>query len=238
MNIALAGYGKMGHEVEAVALERGHRVILTIDIDNIDRLNPGALIGVDVVIEFTVPGAAPEIIAMLLKSSIPVVSGTTGWLSRYDEISALANRHQTAFIHSSNYSPGVYMVSKLNTMLASYMMLIPGYDVDVEEIHHTAKIDSPSGTAIMLSEQIVSNNDRFNGWTNTGEDNSRLIPIKSVREGMVPGTHHIKWTSDKDAITISHEAFNRKGFALGAVMAAEFIAGKKGIFRMEDIFGF
>jgi len=238
MNIALAGYGKMGHEVEAVALERGHKITLIIDIDNIDRLNPGALAGVDVVIEFTVPGAAPEIIGMLLKSSIPVVSGTTGWLSRYDEVSAMALHHQTSFIHSSNYSPGVYMVSRLNAMLASYMMLISGYDVGIEEIHHTAKIDSPSGTAIMLSEQIVSNNDRFNGWTNTGEENSSLIPIKSLREGLVPGTHHIKWTSDKDSITLSHEAFGRKGFALGAVMSAEFIVGKKGVFRIEDIFGF
>ncbi len=238
MNIALAGYGKMGHEVEAIALERGHRVPLIIDIDNIDRLNPGALAEVDVVIEFTVPGAAPEIIGMMLKSSKPVVSGTTGWLSRYDEISALAIRHQTAFIHSSNYSPGVYMVSRLNAMLASYMMLIPGYDVSIEEIHHTAKIDSPSGTAIMFSEQIVRNNDRYNGWTNTGEEISTLLPIKSVREGMVPGTHHIRWKSDKDSITLSHEAFGRKGFALGAVMSAEFIAGKKGIFRIEDIFGF
>lgn len=238
MNIALAGYGKMGHEVEAVARERGHQIALIIDIDNIDRLNPGALAGIDVVIEFTVPGAAPEIISSMLKTSIPVVSGTTGWLSRYDEISALAIKHQTSFIHSSNFSPGVYMVSRVNSLLASYVLLVPGYKVSIEEIHHAAKLDSPSGTAIMLSDQIVANNDSYSGWTGMPEDNHGLIPIKSVREGKVPGTHHVRWTSGIDAITLSHEAFSRKGFALGAVMSAEYIAGRKGIFRMEDIFGF
>ena len=183
MNIALAGYGKMGHEVEAVARERGHQIALIIDIDNIDRLNPGALAGIDVVIEFTVPGAAPEIISSMLKTSIPVVSGTTGWLSRYDEISALAIKHQTSFIHSSNFSPGVYMVSRVNSLLASYVLLVPGYKVSIEEIHHAAKLDSPSGTAIMLSDQIVANNDSYSGWTGMPEDNHGLIPIdrKSTR---------------------------------------------------------
>jgi 4-hydroxy-tetrahydrodipicolinate reductase len=238
MNIALAGYGKMGHEVEAVALERGHKISLIIDIDNVERLNDGALGGTGAVIEFTVPGAAPEIISRILKAGIPVVSGTTGWLSRYDEIAALALSCESAFIHSSNYSPGVSMLSKLNAMLASYMQKIPGYSVSLEEIHHTAKLDAPSGTAIMLADQIIANNSDYSGWGDTETSDGCLVPIKSVREGLVPGTHHVRWTSEDDAIALSHAAFGRRGFALGAVMAAEYIAGKKGIFKIEEIFGF
>lgn len=238
MNIALAGYGKMGHEVEAVALERGHKISLIIDIDNVERLNAGALGGTGAVIEFTVPGAAPEIISRILKAGVPVVSGTTGWLARYDEVAALALSNETAFIHSSNYSPGVFMLSKLNSMLASYMQSFPGYKVSLEEIHHSAKLDAPSGTAIMLSDQIVAYNENYSGWSDTETSAEGIVPIKSVREGLVPGTHHIRWSSADDAIGLSHAAFGRRGFALGAVMAAEFIAAKRGVFKMEEIFGF
>jgi len=238
MNFAIAGYGKMGHEVETIAKERGHLIKLIVDLEDIGKLSPETFAGVDAVIEFTVPEAAPEVISSILKSSVPVVSGTTGWLSRYDEISALAIANNTAFLHSSNFSPGLYMVSRLNSLLASYMLLIPGYKVSIDEIHHLAKIDSPSGTAIMLAEQIVKDNENYRGWLSGNSVEEDIIPISSAREGTVPGTHSIKWTSGIDSITICHEAYSRKGFALGAVLSAEYITGKKGIFKMRDIFGF
>jgi 4-hydroxy-tetrahydrodipicolinate reductase len=238
MNIGLAGYGKMGHEVEIAARERGHKISLIIDVDNVDRLNDGALAGTDVVIEFTVPGAAPELISRILRSGKPVVSGTTGWLSRYEEIAALAVSNNTSFIHSSNYSPGVYILSRLNSLLAAYMLLVPGYKVSIEEVHHTAKLDSPSGTAIMLADKIINNNDNYSGWSQNAHDKEGIIPIKSVRAGFVPGTHFIKWSSQNDSITLTHEAFSRHGFASGAVIAAEYISGRKGVFNIREIFGF
>jgi 4-hydroxy-tetrahydrodipicolinate reductase len=238
MNIALAGYGKMGRMVEVIALERGHKISLIIDVDNVDRLNSGALSGIDVAIEFTVPGAAPEIISRILRAGVPVVSGTTGWSSRYDEIAALAISSDTAFIHSSNYSPGVYMLSKLNAALAFYMESVSGYKASIEEIHHTAKLDAPSGTALMLSELIVKNNRNYSGWVDASTESDKLIPVRSVREGTVPGTHHVSWTSENDILTLSHVALGRRGFALGAVMAAETIATRKGVFKIDDVFGF
>ncbi|MBE0676976.1 MAG: 4-hydroxy-tetrahydrodipicolinate reductase [Bacteroidales bacterium] len=238
MKIGIAGYGRMGHEVESVALERGHAVTLKLNIDNAGEVTGGDFRGTDVVIEFTAPGAAPEVISMILKEGVPVVSGTTGWLSRYNEVSSMALASDTAFIHASNYSPGVYMLSRLNSLLASYMNRVGGYNVAIEEIHHTTKLDAPSGTAIMLADQIIRNNDSWMRWSAGNIQTPHEIPVNSVREGNVPGTHHIRWQSGIDAITLSHEAFSRRGFALGAVIAAEYIAGKKGIFTLEEIFGF
>lgn len=238
MNLAIAGYGRMGHEIEAMAIERGHSISAIVDADSIGTVDWKAISGLDAVIEFTVPAAAPAVIASLLRAGIPVVSGTTGWLSRYEEMASLARECNTAFIHASNYSPGVFILSRLNQVLAGWMRKIGGYRASIEEIHHTAKLDAPSGTAIMLAEQIIDAGCGYSGWIQGGSDDPGEIPVNPVREGSVPGTHHVRWTSGMDAVTISHEAFGRKGFALGAVMAAEFIAGRKGVFTLVDLFGF
>lgn len=238
MNIAIAGYGRMGREVESVALERGHVITVVIDADTAGSDETEYLTRSDVAIEFTVPGSAPEVIGRILKLGVPVVSGTTGWLSAYDEISSMAIRHNTAFIHSSNYSPGVFVLSRLNETLARYMSKIGGYAVSIEEIHHRAKLDAPSGTAIMLASQIAASGEDYSGWALSGEETAGKVPVRSVREGMVPGTHQVTWKSDVDILSVRHQAISRRGFALGAVMAAEFIAGKRGVFKLEEIFGF
>lgn len=239
MNIIIAGYGRMGHEVEAAALARGHNIIAKVDADGSDSFRWNEVSDADVAIEFTIPDAAPRVIASILKAGIPVVSGTTGWLSQYDEMAALAINHNTAFIHSSNYSPGVYILSRINRELAECMNKIAGYSVSIEEIHHIAKLDAPSGTAVMLASQILGICPAYKGWApqqNAAEPGT--IPVLSVREGQVPGTHHINWKSENDIISLSHKAFSRKGFALGALLAAEFIAGKKGVYDLKEVFGF
>jgi 4-hydroxy-tetrahydrodipicolinate reductase len=238
MNIAIAGYGRMGREVESVALERGHTISVVLDVDTTGTDDTECLRRSDVAIEFTVPGSAPEVIGKILKLGIPVVSGTTGWLAGYDEIASLAIQNKTSFIHSSNFSPGVFVLSRLNETLARYMSKIGGYDVSIEEIHHRAKLDAPSGTAIMLAGQIVAASDDYSGWVHSGEEAAGKVPVTSVREGVVPGTHQVTWKSEIDILTISHQALSRRGFAVGAVMAAEFIAGKRGVFKLEEIFGF
>ncbi|MBM3420794.1 MAG: 4-hydroxy-tetrahydrodipicolinate reductase [Bacteroidetes bacterium] len=237
MRIGIAGYGRMGHEVEKVATTRGHEVRVVaeagIDAGELEEL----LRGTDVVIEFTLPAVAPNLVSRILSAGVPVVSGSTGWLAGYDNTAALAVKYGTAFIHSSNYSPGVYIMTKVNSFMAQCLNSFDGYRPSITEIHHTAKLDAPSGTAIMLAGQIVEKSS-YAGWQRAGEESSAEIPVSSVRSGSVPGTHHVKWTSEEDAITLSHEAFGRQGFALGAVMAAEFISGKQGVFTTRDVFGF
>jgi 4-hydroxy-tetrahydrodipicolinate reductase len=239
MKVLLAGYGRMGKEIEKVVKERGHQVAAVIDLGSgLDNSDSGYR-DIDVAIEFTIPESAPGMISRMLRLSLPVVSGTTGWLHRYEEMATLAVENNTSFIHSSNFSPGVYLLSRINSELAKCIGKIGGYKPSVEEVHHKAKLDSPSGTAIMLAEQIVAANKLFQGWTDSDKAASEeMISVASLREGDVPGTHHVIWTSPEDSITISHEAFGRRGFAVGAVMAAEYIASRTGVFNLEQVFGF
>jgi 4-hydroxy-tetrahydrodipicolinate reductase len=238
MNIALIGYGRMGHEIEAAAIKRGHSIKLVIDIDNQNDLNSEKLKDIDVVIEFSFPDAAFSNISKCLSNRVPVVSGTTGWLEKYDQAVELCRMNKTAFIHSTNYSIGVNLLFRLNSELAKHMERYRDYTVSMEEIHHTKKLDAPSGTAITLAEGIIKNNSNYENWSLDSQADEKSIPVKAVREGVVPGTHIITWDSEIDTLSLKHEAKNRKGLALGAVIAAEFIKGKEGIFTMNDVMGF
>ena len=238
MNIALIGYGRMGHEIESVALSRGHKIGLIIDVDNKSDLNAPGLAGTDVVIEFSTPGSAFENISRCLELAVPVVSGTTGWLKDYEKAAEICLRNNTAFLASSNFSIGVNILFRLNEELARQMSGYHEYSVSIEEIHHTRKLDAPSGTAISLAQGIIGKHSQYKKWCFENEKAEDCIPIKSVREGLVPGTHIISWDSEIDTISIRHEAKNRRGLALGAVIAAEYISSKKGIFSMSDVLGF
>lgn len=238
MNIALIGYGRMGHEIEAIAVQRGHVIKLIIDQDNTADLNEANLKGIDVAIEFSSPGVAFNNIVKCFTMKVPVVSGTTGWLEDYEKAVDICNKNSTSFIHSSNFSIGVNLFFRLNTELAKLMDRYHSYNVSIEEIHHTKKLDAPSGTAIVLAVGIVEQHSEYKKWCFENEEASNCIPIRSVREGVVPGTHTVTWDSEIDTISLKHEAKNRKGLALGAVVAAEFIYSRKGIFTMKDVMGF
>lgn len=238
MNIAIIGYGRMGHEIEDIALSRGHAVKLIIDLENQADLNRNKLSEIDVAIEFTSPDSAFNNIAKCLENKVPVVSGTTGWLNEYEKAAEICRRNKTSFIHSTNYSIGVNLLFRLNSELAKQMERYNNYKVSIEEIHHTKKLDAPSGTALTLAEGITRNNSEYDGWAFSDSGAAGKVPIKSIREGDVPGTHIVVWDSEIDVLTIKHEAKNRKGLAFGAVIAAEFIYGKEGIFTMNDIMGF
>ena len=229
MNIALLGYGKMGKAIEQIAMERGHQIVLKIDIDQKEY----DFSNVDLAIDFSDPSAAYQNIYNCIENGIPVVSGTTGWLSRYDEIVEFCNLKKGAFIYASNFSVGVNLFFNLNTYLSKIMKNINGYNVEMEEIHHIHKLDAPSGTAITLAESIIENSDKTK-WNLKKVMESELF-IRVKREGEVPGTHTVEYTSAVDAIEIKHTAFNRGGFALGAVVAAEWLLGKEGIFSMKDV---
>jgi len=228
----------MGHEIETIAVKRGHVVKLIVDQDNTIDLNEANLKGVDVAIEFSSPGAAFENIKKCLKLKVPVVSGTTGWLEDYKKVVEICKNENSTFIHSSNFSIGVNLLFRLNKELARQMDRYRDYSVSVEEIHHTKKLDAPSGTAITLAEGIIEEHSDYDRWCFENDKKSNCIPIRCIREGLVPGTHTITWDSDIDTITLRHEAKNRKGLALGAVVAAEFIQSRKGIFTMNDVMGF
>jgi 4-hydroxy-tetrahydrodipicolinate reductase len=238
MNVALIGYGRMGHEIEAVVLKRGHTLQLIVDLPNRDDLNESKLSGIDVAIEFTSPDAAFENISRCLELSVPVVSGTTGWLKDYEKAVEICKQKNTSFIHSSNYSIGVNILFRLNEELARLMAQYNDYSVSIEEIHHIKKLDAPSGTAISLAQGIIGKHPRYDKWCFEKEKNEHCIPVHSVREGAVTGTHTVSWDSDVDTISLRHEARNRKGLALGSVVAAEYIHSRKGIFTMNDVMGF
>ncbi len=238
MNIALIGYGRMGHEIETIAVKRGHNIKLIIDENNTSALNETNLKGIDVAIEFSSPDAAFNNIIKCLVNNVAVVSGTTGWLAKYDDAVNTCKKYTSSFLHSSNFSIGVNLLFRLNKELARQMDRYADYSVSIEEIHHTKKLDAPSGTAITLSDGIKHNHKRYTGWCSDKEIKDSMIPIASVREGVVPGTHTVKWDSEIDIISLRHEAKNRKGFALGAVVAAEFIHSKTGVFTMDDVMGF
>lgn len=232
MKVAIIGYGKMGHTIEKILQERGHEVVARVKSEGINREE---LRKADVAIEFSRPEAVVKNLGTCFEEKVPVVCGTTGWLAYYDEVTRLCRENDCGFIYASNFSLGVNLFFQLNQQLAAMMKKFGQYDVSLEEIHHRQKLDSPSGTAITLAEQVIENLDRKSGWTENENHQSDQIHIEAKREPEVPGTHVVKYTSEIDDIEIKHTAHNRKGFALGAVVAAEFLNGKSGIYTMKDV---
>lgn len=237
MKIALIGYGKMGKAIEEIALQKGHDIVLKIDIQNSHDLTESNLKKADVAIEFTGPHSAFENVKKCIEWGVPVVSGSTGWLEQWNIIQTLCEEKNSTLIYSSNYSIGVNLFFELNKKLAKLMEPYESYDVAMNEIHHTEKKDAPSGTAISLAEQILGQIGRKKNWVNgtTAEPNELLI--RSERIDPAPGTHTVTYSSPIDTIEITHTAHTRKGFASGAVLAAEFASQKKGIFTMKDVLG-
>jgi len=236
VRIALLGYGRMGQEVELNAPARGHTVVLKIDMENSDTFTADAVKDVDVAVEFTGPAAAADTVIKALSLGLPVVSGSTGWSDRYDEVMDYCLRNNGTFLHSSNFSIGVNILFRLNSELARIMNSLGDYKVTIEEIHHIRKLDSPSGTAVTLAEEIARQHADYDGWKKAEQiAGSKHIPVTSLREGGTPGTHSVIWESDIDRITLRHEALNRRGFAIGALLAAEYIARRKGVFSMSDV---
>lgn len=235
MKIALIGYGKMGHMIEEIAVGRGHEVVLKIDVNNQKDFTKENLSKADVAIEFTNPDSAFQNVMNCLEFGTPVVSGSTGWNKKLEEAKAFCKEKNGSFLHTSNFSIGVNIFFEVNKMLAKLMSSQPEYDVTLREIHHTAKKDAPSGTAVTLAEQVLSNIDRKKAWVNEPAGSKEQLSIISERIDPAPGTHYVKYTSEVDDIEIIHTAHSRKGFALGAVLAAEYIANKKGIFSMKDV---
>ena len=231
MKIALLGYGKMGKVIERIALERGHEIVLKKNQNNTFE----GLLNADVAIDFSVPDSAVENISECLNNAIPVISGTTGWLVDYPKMAQLCEAKNGSFIYASNFSLGVNVFFELNEYLAKMMANLKQYNVSMEEIHHTQKLDAPSGTAITLAEGVIKHTDYANWTLETPISNEIHIQAKRIEN--VPGTHSIFYDSEVDQIEIKHTAHSREGFALGAVVAAEWLVGKKGIFNMKDVLG-
>lgn len=229
MKIALLGYGKMGKTIERIAISRGHQIVLKVDKD----LKDYDITKADIAIDFSVPSAAVTNLSKALKNNVPVISGTTGWLKDYDDIFRLCKERDGAFIYASNFSIGVNIFFELNTQLAKMMSTLDKYNISMEEIHHTQKLDAPSGTAITLAESIITHSN-YDNWS-LDSDKQNTIHIDAKRINDVPGTHRINYDSSVDGIEIKHTAKNREGFALGAVIAAEWLLGKTGIFTMKDV---
>jgi 4-hydroxy-tetrahydrodipicolinate reductase len=238
MKLALLGYGKMGREIEMAAEARGHEVVLKIDVNNQSDITSENLRKADVAIDFTTPAAAVKNIYSCFEAGVPVVCGTTGWNKDMDAVRAACIEKDQALFHSSNFSIGVNILFAVNEYLAGIMNKYSQYDVSIEEVHHTQKLDAPSGTAISIAEQIISKLERKNSWSlEPAVIDPLTIPIKAVREGDIKGIHEIRYDSEVDYIVLKHFSKSRKGLALGAVMASEFIAGKKGVFTMRDLLG-
>jgi len=235
MKIALIGYGKMGKEIEKIALDRGHKIVLKIDITNSEDLNLENLKKADVAIEFTTPATATANYKLCFDAGIPVVSGTTGWMEKQAEVHQWCKDLNGTFFHTTNFSLGVNIFFALNKRLAELMASHSEYTVEMKEIHHTQKLDAPSGTAITLAEGIIENIPEKKSWVNHPTGLADEIGIISEREGQVPGTHIINYDSEVDYIEITHCAKSRKGLAFGAVLAAEYSFGKKGILSMNDL---
>ena len=229
MKIALLGYGRMGKEIEKIAISRGHEIVIRKDAEDIIDITLA-----DVAIDFSIPNAAFNNILNCLENNVPVVAGTTGWLEKYEDAVALCHKKNGAFIYASNFSIGVNIFFELNKQLAKLMSSLEDYQVFMEEIHHTQKLDAPSGTAITLAEGIIENSSK-NRWELANKSNPNVIPIVAKRIPDVSGTHSVWYSSEVDTIEIKHTANNRKGFALGAVIAAEWIADKTGVFSMKDV---
>lgn len=229
MKIALLGYGRMGKEIEKIAISRGHEIVIKKDVDDIIDITLA-----DVAIDFSVPNSAYNNISNCLENNVPVIAGTTGWLDKYEDAVALCHQKKGAFIYASNFSVGVNIFFELNKQLAKLMSSLTDYQISMEEIHHTQKLDAPSGTAITLAEGIIENSSK-KGWELGNNSDSDVIPIVAKRIPEVPGTHSVWYQSEVDTIEIKHTAHNRQGFALGAVIAAEWIIGKTGVFTMKDV---
>lgn len=251
MKIALIGYGKMGKEIEKIALSRGHEIVSIIDINNQEDFESDAFKSADVAIEFTNPMVAYGNYMKAFKAGVKLVSGSTGWLEEHgEEVKKLCTEGGKTLFWSSNFSLGVTIFSAVNKYLAKIMNRFPAYDVTMSETHHIHKLDAPSGTAITLAEGILENLDRKDRWvkgslqapdgsiSGSTECAANELPVSSIREGEVPGIHSIRYDSEADSITITHDAKNRRGFALGAVLAAEYTAGKHGFLGMSDLFPF
>jgi 4-hydroxy-tetrahydrodipicolinate reductase len=234
MKVALIGYGKMGRTIERFAIQRGHSITVRIDKDNTDDIYSELFKSSDIAIEFSVPETAFSNVATALNLGVPVVCGTTGWLDKLDEVKQLCESRKLAFIYSSNYSLGVNIFFYVNRKLAEVMKQYPEYAVSIEEIHHIHKKDAPSGTAVTLAEYILRQSNLAK-WSLDNEVNS--LHISAIRKGEVPGTHSVMYENDIDAITIRHEAKSRDGFAMGAVVAAEFAQGKQGFYTMKEVLG-
>ena len=235
MNIVLLGYGKMGKEIEKIAFERNHKIVLKVDENNAATVTGKELSSADVAIEFSTPHTVEANIYKCFKVNLPVVVGTTGWYANFEKIKSDCLSSNSGLFYATNFSVGVNLFFKVNKYLAELMNKYPEYNVSMEEIHHIHKLDKPSGTAITLAEQIIQKIDRKSGWSIENQNPDTLF-IKDIREGEVPGTHIIKYSSSVDDIEIMHKAHNRKGFALGAVLAAEYMAQKKtGIHTMSDL---
>ena len=235
MNIALIGYGKMGKAIEEIAIKKGHRIVLKIDLDNKNELTIANLQKADVVIEFTGPETAADNIYRCMDAGIPVMSGSTGWLSKLAVVQNYCTEKKGSFLYASNFSIGVNLFFELNKKLAALMANFPEYSVSIEETHHTQKKDAPSGTAITLAEQVINEVPHKSSWTNDAAASDSQLSIVSKRIDPAPGTHVVKYKSAIDDIEIIHTAHNRMGFASGALMAAEFIRNRKGIFTMKDV---
>lgn len=238
MKIALIGYGKMGQAIEKMAIEKGHQIVLKIDVNNANELNSANLQNADVAIEFTGPNSAYNNVLKCINSGIPVVCGSTGWLENLPNIEAVCLQKKGAFIYASNFSIGVNLFFELNKYLAQLMQKHNEYEVSITEIHHTQKKDAPSGTAITLVEQIMQEIKTKKKWVNKYTQQSDELSIISERIDPAPGTHKILYHSEIDDIEIIHTAHSRMGFAGGAILAAEFLVGKQGIFTMKNVLGF
>ena len=230
MKIALLGYGRMGKAIEKIAQHRGHEIVARWD----ENAQSDTLAAADVAINFSIPAAAVPNIQAAFEQQVPVVCGTTGWLEDYPKITQLAEHLNCGFLYASNFSVGVNLFFALNKKLSQLMAPYHDYNVALEEIHHIHKLDAPSGTAISLAEGIIANDSRYDQWQLDAEENDRLA-IRALRQPEVPGTHTVEYKSGIDAIQIRHEAFSREGFALGAVIAAEWLSGKTGIYSMNDV---
>ena len=238
MNLALIGYGKMGHIIEQVARQRGHQIVCTIDKDNQTDFASAAFASADVAIEFTMPAVAVDNYRRAWAAGVPVVSGTTGWTAQLPAIRREVEQGGHTLFWSSNFSLGVNIFFELNRHLAQLMNRFPNYEPSLTEIHHTEKKDAPSGTAITLAEGILAELPRKEKWVLGAKTSDSELPIEAIRQGQVPGTHTVRYDSAEDCITITHEAKSRAGFALGAVLAAEFVKGRKGFFTMHDMLQF
>jgi len=235
MKIALIGYGKMGKAIEGIAVEKGHAIVLKIDKDNSNELTPDNLQKADVAIEFTGPETALNNILTCIDAGIPVISGSTGWIMDLPKAESHCKQKNGTFLYASNFSIGVNIFFELNKKLAAMMANQPAYSVSIEEIHHTEKKDAPSGTAITLAEQAIKELPGKSSWVNSSPAKGNELYIESKRIDPAPGTHTVKYSSGVDDIEIVHTAHNRLGFAGGAVLAAEFLQGKKGVFSMKDV---
>lgn len=235
MKIALAGYGKMGKAIEEMAVAKGHKIVLKIHSANTDQITVENLQQADVCIEFSNPSVAVKNILTCFDAGVPVVCGTTGWLDHWEEVTHACQQKNGALLYASNFSIGVNLFFELNDFLAGIMKDRNDYDVSIEEVHHVHKKDAPSGTAISLANQVLQTNPRKEKWVNAASTEENILPIISKREDEVAGIHVVKYFSGNDEIIIQHNAFNRKGFSAGAILAAEFLQHQKGIFSMKDV---